>query len=148
MERRLYIPDTNSWLEYFDRSNGRGNRTGLTVIGTGQWGGGVANFRRMQTTHITPLSACAKVSKDKEYAEGGNNNKKKNYKNATKVEITSQTRDVLERAEADVKRKRKINRQAGERLIIQSKKSRKESNFNGKVSKAKFEKVRASDIFS
>jgi len=148
MERRLYIPDTNRWLEYFDRSNGRGNRTGLTIIGTGQWGGGVANFHRMQTTHVVPLSACATVSKDKLYAKG-RNNKKKNYENATKVEITSQTRDVLERAEADVKRKRKLNNEATHGLVIRSKKSRRESKSKGEISKKlKFEKVRASDIFS
>ena len=103
MEKKLYVPDVSKWLRFFENRP----RTHFTNIPRRQRGGSYK------------LPIIYTPNEDKQSVP------------APKVEMTSQTQAVIERAEAEQKRTRAIKRKAGD-TIVRTKKIKR----GGRIEKA------------
>jgi hypothetical protein len=101
MDRKLYVPDVNKWLKYFDKR-------GKNVIHSNkQVGSGVGNYKNKWFSYMIPIVP--------RHVNGDDD------KTKTKIEVTAPTQGVVERAEAVQEREMAIKRKSGEQIVTTKK---------------------------
>lgn len=116
MERRLYIPDTQRWIQFFEH---RLKSTPKTIV-----------KGRPRSTMIT-----IKPTQVHETA-------------SPKIEVTSQSKDVVERAKSAQDRSKSIKRRAGEKIVTTKKVRRTANNKKSSLQFKDTPAISKKDIFN